>query len=212
MGDEYFKVRLQRDPAESEVWRAIVEDLQKKFMQELPQNSLDLGCGYGDFSRHLRAHRKTAIDLGSMQEFQAPEVHFIQGDIFELLPLQKMPFDLIFASNLIEHLERDPAQHLLKQLHQQMLRGGKLILIQPNFRFCYRRYFDDYTHRTIYTDESLKGLLKASGFVITHCKERYLPFSMRGNILPKSYFLTKTYLALGSPILGAQMLIVAEKN
>ena len=212
MGDEYFKVRLQRDPAESQVWRAIVEDLQKNYILNLPENSLDLGCGYGDFSRHLLAKRKTAVDLGSMQEHQAQDVHFIQGDIFEILQHQDQPFDFVFASNLLEHLERDQAQQLLQLLHKRMSTRGQLILIQPNFRFCYRRYFDDYTHRTIFTDESLKGMLQATGFKIIKCKARYLPFSMRGNLLPKSYFLTKLYLALGSPVLGAQMLFVAEKN
>jgi 2-polyprenyl-3-methyl-5-hydroxy-6-metoxy-1,4-benzoquinol methylase len=212
MNDDYFYIRLKRDPAESKVWQAIVEHLQKTVIKGTPEHSLDLGCGYGDFSRHLQARHKSAIDLGPMQEHQAKGVNFTQGNIFEYLKNHKSSYDLVFASNLLEHLERDEAFELLKQIFDQMSPSGRIILIQPNFRFCYRNYFDDYTHRTIFTDESLAGLMEATGFKITHRKSRYLPFSMRGNILPKTFTLTKWYLELGSPILGAQMMLSGVKN
>ena len=83
--------------------------------------------------------------------------------------------------------------------------------MQPNFRYCYRNYFDDYTHETIFTDESLCGLLVAKGFEIFHRRARYLPFSLQSR-LPKSYLLTRLYLKLGVPLLAKQMLVVAQKK
>ena len=48
-----------------------------------------------------------------------------------------------------------------------MLRpGGRLLVIQPNFRYAFREYFDDYTHRSMFTDVSLPNLLRAQGFEI----------------------------------------------
>ena len=58
---------------------------------------------------------------------------------------------------------------------------------------------------------SLRDYLKSKGFRIKFVNPSYLPFSMKG-ILPKTYFLTKLYLELNSPILGKQMLVVSENE
>ena len=42
--------------------------------------------------------------------------------------------------------------------------GGRFIVIQPNFRYAFRRYFDDYTHRSVFTHVSLPALLRSRGF------------------------------------------------
>ncbi len=208
----YHETRLKRDPKESLVWKAIVEHLQSKHIPATIPNSLDIGCGYGDFSRHLRASAKVAIDLEDLSAHQAPDVDFIQGSVLEEVTSLPQHFDLCFSSNLMEHLTQEEGAHLVESIHQRLAPGGRLLLLQPNFRFCYRRYFDDYTHKTIYTDEGLSGLLQSVGFKIELCKPRFLPFSMRGSLLPKTYTLTRLYLELGSPILGAQMLIGAIKH
>jgi 2-polyprenyl-3-methyl-5-hydroxy-6-metoxy-1,4-benzoquinol methylase len=203
----YHNTRLKRDPKESLVWKAIVDHLHSKVLTQPIRSSLDLGCGYGDFSKHLKAEQKTAIDLEDLSEHQSSNVNFIQGSALKSLERLDPSFDLCFSSNLIEHLSQDEGHELIHTIWKKLKPGGMLLLLQPNFRFCYRRYFDDYTHKTIYTDEGLSGLLQSQGFHVTIFKPRFLPFSMRGSLLPKTYGLTKLYLDLGSPILGAQMLI-----
>ncbi|MDA0205972.1 MAG: hypothetical protein O2795_11585 [Acidobacteria bacterium] len=47
--------------------------------------------------------------------------------------------------------------------------GGRLICVQPNFRLEPRRYFDDYTHKQIYTDVSFRDFLEANGLKVIHC-------------------------------------------
>ena len=71
-------------------------------------------------------------------------------------------------------------------------------------------YFDDYTHRTVFTSVSMEGWIGAAGLDPVVVRPRYVPLTMRSR-LPNSYALTKLYLALGSPVLGAQMLVVAER-
>ncbi len=210
MAEQYQEIRYRLDPGRRAVWRAIVEDLQGRF---IPPGAavLDLGCGYGDFINQVRAGRKLALDLDpAMAGHLAPEVEFHQGRAWELDFLADGGLDVVFCSNLLEHLERAEAGRALDQIHRALGPGGRLILIQPNFRLCPRRYFDDYTHLSVYTDESLCGFLRSRGFKVEHRRAGYLPFSMQG-LLPKSYLLTKAYLGLGLPIMAGQMLVVGGK-
>ena len=211
MGQEYFETRLKRDPNEQKVWHAIVDHLHKTVLPKRIGTSLDIGCGYGDFSRFIKADRRIALDQGDLGRHQGDGVEFFQCDVTELKTRISGGVDLAFASNLLEHLERDQGHTFIEEVNELLTPGGLLVLLQPNFRFCYRNYFDDYTHRTIYTDEGLSGMVQSHGLKLLHIKPRYLPFSMRGGLLPKTYSLTRLYLELGSPILGAQMLLVAQK-
>ena len=78
---------------------------------------------------------------------------------------------------------------MMYEIIRILKKKSKLILIQPNYRLCTSNYFDDYTHRTILSDVSLRDYLKSKGFRINYVNPSYLPFSMQG-ILPKTYFLT----------------------
>jgi SAM-dependent methyltransferase len=211
MGQEYFETRLKRDPNEKKVWNAIVDHLHRTVLPKKVGVSLDIGCGYGDFSRFIKAERRIALDQGDLSQQQDQGVEFFQCDVAQLKEKISGGVDLAFASNLLEHLERDQGHTFIEEVKEILNPGGLLVLLQPNFRFCYKNYFDDYTHVTIYTDEGLSGMLQSHGFELMSVKPRYLPFSMRDGLLPKTYGLTRLYLELGSPILGAQMLLVAKK-
>ena len=88
--------------------------------------------------------------------------------------------------------------------------GGRLVLIQPNFRLTARRYFDDYTHRTIFTDVSLPDLVASRGFRRERVEARFLPFSMQSR-LSFGYRLAPLYLRLPWRPLAGQMLVIASR-
>ena len=206
---EYFQSRFSYDSRRCEVWRAIVDFLQQRYFPKIDA-VLDLGCGYGDFINHVRAGKKYAVDLVDVRKFLNTDVEFQQRKVTDLTFIADSSIDLVFASNLLEHLEWAEIDKLLKEIQRVLVKSGRLVLIQPNFRLCAINYFDDYTHRTILSDISLKDYLSANGMKVIQVKPGFLPFSMQG-FLPKSYFLTRMFLELGSPLLGKQMLIVAEK-
>ena len=85
-------------------------------------------------------------------------------------------------------------------------------MIQPNFRYAYRHYFDDYTHRSTFTHVSLANLLRSTGLRILRVEPRFLPYSMRESRLPVRPWLVRAYLR--SPIRprAGQMLVVAQKD
>jgi len=210
--DDYFSARFEFDPKRKNVWKAICGDIQKRF---IPDNSvvLDVGCGYGDFINQIKAQKKIAVDLADSQKYLDKDVVFHQTEVSDLSMIEQDSVDVIFCSNLLEHIPKNEISDVLNSFRGILRETGKLVLIQPNFARAMKHYFDDYTHVAIYTDESLCGLLKAHDFSITCRKAGYLPFSMK-SLLPKSYWLTKAFLSLGSPLVAKQMLVVgsASKN
>ncbi len=95
---------------------------------------------------------------------------------------------------------------LLRQLRQKLKPGGTLNLLQPNYRFAYREYFDDYTHVTVYSDRSLCDFLAANGFEVLACRPRFLPLTVKSR-LPVSALLIRLYILSPWKILGKQMLV-----
>ena len=126
-----------------------------------PEDSdvLELGAGWCDFANLVQARSVTAVDLESVVlTAAAAHVGAIVADCTDLAEFDDASFDVVFASNLLEHLERAQSDRLLAEAVRVLRPGGLLILLQPNFRLQPGRYFDDYTHVAIFTDQSLVGL------------------------------------------------------
>jgi hypothetical protein len=117
----------------------------------------------------------------------------------------------VLASNLLEHLEADAVARLVAQVFARLNRNGRLIIIQPNFRHAYRSYFDDYTHRTIFTDVSLSSLLRAHGFQIELLMPKFTPYSLRDSRLPIAPWLIRLYLKSPIKPFAGQMLVIGKK-
>ena len=73
-----------------------------------------------------------------------------------------------------------------------------------------RRYFDDYTHRTAYTDNGFRDFLRAHGWKTVHSEPRFMPFTLKSR-LPAAGWLVRLYLASPFRPLAGQFLVVAEK-
>ena len=153
--NEYYATRLTHDPARAAVWRHVGAYLQRWVD---PNGSvLDLAAGYSDFLRSIDAGRKVAIDTNpSLPDLAGDEVEAIVGDATDLSRFTDGEFATVFASNFLEHLDHDTIDALLVDIGRVLSPGGRLILVQPNFRLDPNRYFDDYTHRTVWTDRSLE--------------------------------------------------------
>ncbi|MBM3309865.1 MAG: class I SAM-dependent methyltransferase, partial [Candidatus Altiarchaeales archaeon] len=121
-------------------------------------------------------------------------------------------FDVVFASNLLEHLSYEDFQKTIAEVNRILKKGGKFIIIQPNFKYCAGEYFDDYTHRIVFTHISLCDALMASGFKINVLKPRFLPFTMKSSLSKLANpILIKFYLKSPLKPFAKQMLVIAEK-
>jgi hypothetical protein len=170
---------------------------------------LELGAGYGHFINNIRCRRRIALDSWpGMPQFLSPGVEGIVSAATDLSAVEEESVDFAFASNLFEHLTQNELAATLEQLRHKLKKSGTLNILQPNYRFAYREYFDDYTHVAVYSDRSLADFLGAHGFRVSECYPRFLPLTIKSRF-PVFPFLIRTYLRLPFKPMGGQMLIRA---
>ena len=207
----YHATHLPEDPARAVVWKVVAQYLSSW----MPRNGhvLEIGAGYCEWINHVAAERRVAVDIWpGVTRHAAEGVETRVLDVSrDLATIGAASFDAVLASNILEHFEPDIAIAVVEDVARLLTSGGRLIVIQPNFRYAARRYFDDYTHRSVFTDVSLPNLLRAHGFRIDHVQPRFLPYSMRGSRLPIRPWTVRAYLHSPIKPMAGQMLVVASK-
>ena len=98
---------------------------------------------------------------------------------------------------------------MLEILRVKLAANGTLNILQPNYRYAYKEYFDDYTHVSIYSHISITDFLNTNGFDVLEIRPRFLPLTVKSR-LPISPWLIKVYLASPIKPLAKQMLIRAS--
>ncbi len=136
---------------------------------------LDLGSGDGTFTAELARAGARAVGVevaeAALKRARAahPELDFRLGEIDGPLPLEDCEFDLIWASEVIEHVA-DTARWL-SEVRRVLAPGGRLLLTTPNhpraalLLYGLERYsgpLSDHLH--LYTRRSLEAVLNDFGF------------------------------------------------
>ena len=138
------------------------------------QPLLELGAGYGEFTREIRASSKWALDQNpALAEHWDPSVQALFQSALDPWAIPDASLGTVFASNFLEHFTLEDGAQILKQVQRKLRPGGRFIAIQPNFRLEPRRYFDDYTHRTAYTDAGFQDFLRSLGWRVEHAEPRF---------------------------------------
>jgi SAM-dependent methyltransferase len=205
----YHQTRLSLDPRRDIVWKSLWRFYFCKIIS--PSDCvLDLGCGYGEFINNVIARRRIAVDSWKdFPEYVDLSVERVVGSVTDLDFIEAGAIDFAFASNLFEHLLQADFARLLQALQTKLGRNGTLNILQPNYRYAYREYFDDYTHVSIFSHISIVDFLTANGFDVFEIRPRFLPLTVKSR-LPVSPWLIKAYLASPIKPLAKQMLIRAR--
>jgi SAM-dependent methyltransferase len=209
VSDGYHQSRLAPDPKRAAVWGAL---WRYYFRRLIPPDAcvLDMGCGYGDFINNVVARRRIAIDVWpEFARHLVPGVEPHVGSVTDLSFLADGSVDLAFSSNVFEHLPQADLVSVLAQLRRKLSANGTLVILQPNYRYAFREYFDDYTHITVYSHISLSDLLVANNYEVVEAHPRFLPLTVKSR-LPVWPILIAAYLASPLRPLGKQMLIRAK--
>jgi SAM-dependent methyltransferase len=209
--EPYFQTRFQHDPRREVVWRILYDFYFSGFIADT-DCVLDLGAGYGHFINQVTAKRKIALDAwqGFVDHLRAG-IEARVGEVTDLSFLSSSSVDFAFASNLFEHISQDEFSSVLHQLQRVLSQDGTLNILQPNYYYAYREYFDDYTHRTIYSHKSICDFLEAHGYRVIDCRPRFLPLTVQSR-LPVSPFLIRAYLYSPWKPLGKQMFVRAARK
>lgn len=208
--DLYHEVRFPFDPRRAVVWKSIGRYLQPWIARD--EGLLELGAGYGEFCGQIEASPKWALEQNpALVKHWGESVKPLIQSALDRWPIADGSLGTVFASNFLEHFTIEDGAAILAQVNRVLRPGGRFIAVQPNFRLEPRRYFDDYTHRTAYTDNSFRDFLKSLNWKIVHSEPRFVPFSMKSR-LPTAEWLIRFYLSLPFRPLAGQFLVIAEKS
>jgi SAM-dependent methyltransferase len=137
--------------------------------------ALDIGCGTGDFTAALAQAGARAVGVEVAQaaveraRARHPGLDFRLVPIEGPLPLEDSSFDLVWASEVIEHV--DDTARWLSEVRRVLAPGGRLLVTTPSHgrlrvalggveRFS--EPLGDHLH--LYTRGSLRSLLEEFGF------------------------------------------------
>ncbi|GAB6052584.1 hypothetical protein JCM17960_14040 [Magnetospira thiophila] len=193
------------------VWRVLVDHFFQRWVK--PTDAvLDVGAGLCNFINQVKAARRVAMDADPTTGSRCdPGVAFIHAQSLEACQ-EAGPFDVVFMSNLLEHLPSGEAVlEYLRETRRLLKPGGRVMILQPNFALVGAAYFDFIDHKTILTDKSLVEALELSGFEVEYLKRRFLPYTSKSSI-PRAPWMVRLYLALPPVqfLMGQQSFVVAR--
>lgn len=110
-------------------FQKVIEELKKLIKDD--DKILDIGCGEGKIWQLFHNVSVTGLDISSenlrlAQKYLKP----IRGNAEKKLPFPSESFDVVIASEIIEHLVRP--EMLLKEIDRVLIKNGYAIITLPN--------------------------------------------------------------------------------
>lgn len=212
-----YRLRFnERDLANKRVlWDVLVRDFFQKYV---PRNGtvVDLGAGNCEFVNVVRARRRIAVDLNpATSGFAATGVDVMLTSADSMPGLADSSVDTVFTSNFFEHLPNKRALlDTLAECHRVTRPAGRIVVLMPNIRYLPGRYWDYLDHHLPLTHLSMGEALELSGFQVTECVPRFLPYTVKDARLKVRPAMVSAYLRLRPAwhVLGRQMLVVGLKT
>jgi len=197
------------------VWKVLCRSW---FSRYIPAEArvLEVGAGYCEFVNNIAAAERVAVDLNPETKRHASPgvvVYEIAAErLAEVVP--RSYFDAVFMSNFLEHCRsRDQMLQVLCAAATVLKPRGCVLILGPNFRYCYKQYFDFFDHHLPLTEKAIVEALQLANFEIRIVKPRTLPFTFKSR-LPSWSWLVQLYLRF--PLLwhlfGAQFFVVGVKK
>lgn len=216
MGDFERGIYRRRFGDDIEFRKRMYAVLCSRFFQRyVPPTStvLDIAAGYCEFINTIQAAKKLALDINpDVKAFAASDVKVFVQPSNRMRGISNNSVDIAFTSNFFEHLSRDAIVETIKETHRVLRKGGEILVLQPNIRYCQKDYWMFFDHVTAVDDRALTEAFEVHGFDVVECLPRFLPFTTKGR-LPKSVLLLKLYLTFPFlwRIFGQQAFIRARK-
>jgi SAM-dependent methyltransferase len=200
-----------------ETKQALWDVLCRHFFQRfIPREArvMDIAAGNCEFINHIKAREKVAFDINpDATVYATADVRIINDTFFNMKNYLHDKWDIIFASNIFEHLDsKEQVISAIKLCHEQLVPGGKLLILQPNIKYAHGAYWDFIDHKVPLTDASLVETGYLCGFKVLYVLPRFLPYTTRSSI-PQHPLLVLLYLKFPAAwfIFGKQSFLVLEK-
>ena len=131
---------------------------------------LEVGCGGGALLSRLISHGSgnvvgldwldASVDLARQRNSRAA---LLRGDA-RALPFAEGQFNKVVAQHLIEHF--DDTEQVLVEWRRVLKRNGVLVIVTPNIAFPHQQWFEDPTHRRIFSAADLRVQLNRAGYLV----------------------------------------------
>jgi len=194
-----------------DLWQVLCSDF---FQRWVPPEAtvLDVAAGHCEFVNNIKAGRKIAVDLNPDVAVRAApdvETHVCRSD--DMAALADQSVDRAFVSNFFEHVTREVIVSTLTEIRRVLKPDGRLMILQPNVRYCAKDYWMFFDHITPVDDRALVEALAGAGYDVETCLPRFLPYTTKSR-LPAGPGLVRLYLKvpLAWRVLGAQAFVVAR--
>jgi ubiquinone/menaquinone biosynthesis C-methylase UbiE len=196
-----------------DLWKVLTADFFQKW---IPSDSVvvDIAAGHCEFINNIEASTRIAVDLNpDVTERAAEGVRPVVARSDAIAGVEDRSVDRVFISNLFEHVSRDVILSTLSEARRILRPDGKLMILQPNVRYCAKDYWMFFDHVTPVDDRALAEALHMTSFDVELCLPRFLPYTTKSRV-PAKPGLVRLYLRmpLAWRILGAQAFIVASPS
>ena len=126
---------------------------------------------------------RSGTDISSKSKDASPDLDIdIMNADGNSWPYADNTFDIVYSKSFIEHLT-DPVS-FLNESYRVLKPGGTIVTLTPDWVSGYKKFFDDYTHKSPFTVVSLKNIKTASGFENVEAYPfRQLPFTWNSPVL-----------------------------
>lgn len=201
----------QQGEMRGDLWSVLCSDF---FQRWVPETStvLDVAAGHCEFINNIVAGRKLAVDLNpDLTNRAAPDVEARVTRSDAMDHLADSSVDRVFISNFFEHVPREVILSTLVEVRRVLRPDGKLLVLQPNIRYCARDYWMFFDHLTPVDDRALVEAFAAAGFDVELNIPRFLPYTTKSR-LPSGPRLVSLYLKvpLAWKVMGAQAFMVGR--
>lgn len=139
--------------------KKLIGYLIKRFNLEKQQKILEIGCGRGEFLNEFALYGLEAhgVDLSDYCLNFFPNLNFKKNDLSkEKLPYEDNSFDIIYSKSVIEHFYYP--EKIFVEIYRVLKPGGVVITLTPEWRYIYKTFYEDHTHRVPFTIDSLRDI------------------------------------------------------
>jgi len=174
-----------------------IKHLISKYKIQNNSSILDLGCGRGEFlnefiNNGMEGH---GIDISDFAIEFCPKAKINVIDIEkEKIPYLDNTFDVVYSKSFVEHFYYP--EKIFNEIYRVLKPGGTIITLTPEWQYIYLSFFEDFTHRTPFTNLSLREIQEMSGFKDIEVESfKQLPIIFENNFFSKFFsffsFLTR---------------------
>lgn len=166
---EPFTYREQFELEDEHWWfkgrREVIWSLLRRTEPQRRLRILDAGCGTGrNLIEFAPLGEVTGVDTSSeaLQFCRRRGLESVQEGRVEALPFDAQSFDLVLATDVLEHVEDDLAA--LRELHRVVVAGGHLLATVPAYRWLWSQHDVDYHHFRRYTARQFAHRVREAGW------------------------------------------------